>query len=473
MSSIPRPPFSNTIDELLYWMVQKLKNNYTPPMSIIPQPPFHTATERLLYEILMNLGSSIPVNYNNTLFVSSSYGNDDTAQKNNILMPYLTIAAAIENFMPGDLIHVMEGTYYEGNLNGVLNYWFDFGAVVSFNGRWGEAIFQPSYGSCTVRGYGQFICTADANAIFVGEWFGSNFDLECESIETYGNGVGCMIYQNNNFDQTLNTPIRIKARRIYGQNCSPVMFLYQSNAVVEAEELVCDSTFYPAIYSSDSSQVVIKNSKLISNYTFPYQIDGNDSYLTLDNVKFYANNPNAYANLWISNQLLTLYLKNMEFIAAGSTPCIFTNSIVLVNLDENTSSNNDTGGNPNYIVYGYKDRYIHLPETLATLDITGQANIDLSAFQNKKYIFLTSGNANETLQTINNAPQHHSFVLIPYGNLTLSIASASSLTAGLPAIVTDQALITLKGAAGDWIEFYNGYAGQDGNRIIAYKNYTP
>ena len=469
--NVPQPPFNTTVDLLLYLILQKLKNNLQ-GMSI-PAIPFHTATERLLYEILQKIssGNNIQTAYNNTLYVSSSYGNDWSAQKNNILQPYYTIGAAIENFMPGDLIHVMEGVYDEGNINGVLNYWFDYGAVVSFAGGWGEAIFQPMYGSCTVRGYGNFICTGDANAIFPGEWFGSNFDLECESIETYGNGVGCMIYQNNNFDQTLNTPIRIKARRIYSQNCSPVMFLYEANAIVEAEEIVCDSTYYPCFYNSGSSVGLVKNAKIVSNNTMPIQIDGYDGTLTLDNVTIYANNVYAYAGLWISNQLLNLYLKNTEFICVNtSTPCLRTNSIVNIYLDDNTRSNTDTARNPGLFVYQNKDRKIHLPEIFTEVDITGQTTLDLGNLQNQTYIRVVSSNAAETLHSITNAPQHHSFVIIPQNNLILTITSANANLAGWSDIVTDRSSIILQGLNGDWIEFYSGFSSQ-GSQLINFKNY--
>ena len=117
---------------------------------------------------------------NDTLFVDAQFGNNATAVREDLTKPYLTLAAALANTLPGDTIYVHPGTYFEQNL--VLkdvDWYFEVGAVI--NGT-GGSIFLDSASAITsnILGYGQFITdtsilslTNASNVTFKGENFTS------------------------------------------------------------------------------------------------------------------------------------------------------------------------------------------------------------------------------------------------------------------------------------------------------------
>lgn len=97
--------------------------------------------------------TTLPIN---AIFVSQ-YGNDSTAQKYRLDLPYATIAGAKAVASYGDTIYVLPGNYtiYSSILKDGVNYYFCEGTTI--NSTFSVAPFsdgtEPSSVNCTIRGY--------------------------------------------------------------------------------------------------------------------------------------------------------------------------------------------------------------------------------------------------------------------------------------------------------------------------------
>lgn len=132
----------------------------------------------------------------NLVWVDVANGNDGTAQRGRLQLPFLTLGAAKTAAVSGDTIVVLPGTYSEKNLakNGV-NWHFFNGAVVNYSGAVGGGIFDTNtFGSaCTfvVSGHGVFKVTSEPSPVSLiksGQG-GDNIKIECDRIEAIGSAV--------------------------------------------------------------------------------------------------------------------------------------------------------------------------------------------------------------------------------------------------------------------------------------------
>ena len=129
----------------------------------------------------------------NMLWVDAVNGNDGTAQRGRMQLPFLTLTAAKAAAQSGDTIVVLPGTYNEKNLakNGV-NWHFFNGAVISYSGSAVSGIFDTGYagGACTfmVSGNGVFKVTSEPSPVPVikSTYGGDNIKIECDRIEGLG-----------------------------------------------------------------------------------------------------------------------------------------------------------------------------------------------------------------------------------------------------------------------------------------------
>jgi hypothetical protein len=467
--SVASPPYHETINKLLYSILQYFQGNPL-PMNV-PAPPYYNVTNDLLYAILNSLNSGGQVIYTGfrVLYVSSRYGNDSSAQPNNINKPYLTITAAKNNSIYGDIIHVLEGTYDESNLFGNFTYWFDYGATVAYSGD--GAIFQNYPGLCVVRGHGKFNCTGNGNVVNVGAYFFATLDMECESIEA--NGEAAMYWLNVPPGYPLYLPHRIKAKRIYSLSSYAIMFRSYSYGIFEADEIISDSTTESAVFVGGVHIGFIRNSIITSNNFSVVWFGGTGETLTIDNCQLISNaTPGNGHGIHIDWEIDDLFLYRTRISCVGvGTNSIYSISALNTNLhiDNNCTVNADTGGTGT-LTYVNKGNKLHLENNEATIDITGIASIDLNAFQNAEIIRIISGNPSETLIEIVSAPKHHAFKLLPSAGLVLTINSADALTAIESNIILRSPTLILNGDKGDWIELHNGLYGT-GNREVNISNY--
>jgi hypothetical protein len=465
------PPFHETINKLLYAILQYFKGN---PAMTVPSPPYYNVTSDLLYAILNSLNGGSPIVYTQfrVLYVSARYGDDSTAQANNSKLPYKTITAAKNNAFYNDIIHVMEGIYDEGNLFGFYFYWFDYGAQINYSGN--GAIFQQWYGECTVRGHGKFKCTGNGSVTDVGGWYFCILDMECESCEAVSDCV--KLWANNNVGDGLYKPHKVKARKIYSQNGSGVHFRYNSYAEVEADEIICDSvnqfSFRGTVFVGNVNKGTVRNSRITGNNIAALHIgSGFGDKFEVYNCELICIGSLPLAHgIYQDGFINDFTLFNTKIVCnSPSSRAIFSLQSINIHIDNNVNANVDAGGTVllNYI---NKENKIRLTDNKATLDITGSTNADLNNCQNAEAIMLTSANGSETLSQIMSAPLHHSFKIFPAPGLMLTITSADPLAATGQDIVLESGTIILNGNKGDWIEFRNGLNGQ-GNRQVNASNY--
>ena len=94
--------------------------------------------------------------HTNTLYVSTT-GSDTMGTRHDITKPFLTIAVASQNAVPGDTIIILPGTYNEGFDNWLVsdvNYYFMPGAVVQTNSNCIRDNGSPT--NIRIFGYGDF-----------------------------------------------------------------------------------------------------------------------------------------------------------------------------------------------------------------------------------------------------------------------------------------------------------------------------
>ena len=462
---VPSPPYHETINKLLHAILQYFRGSAE--TMTLPLPPYYNVTNDLLYAILNTLNASPVYTQFRVLYVSARYGNDSTAQANNVKLPYKTITAAKNNAFSNDIIHVMEGIYDEGNLFGSYFYWFDYGAEINYTGA--GAIFQQWFGECTVRGFGKFRSIASNCVANVGGWYHCVLDMECDSIEA--DGQGAMFFQNIFVGGNLYKPHRIKCRRIYSSGGPAVMFRSYSHARVEAEEIVSDSLADPTVFEGGVFNGLIYNSKIISNNFVPVNFLGTGYTMTFDGCVIENNfdSPQGHG-IYTTWQITDLYMYRTRIHCKNiNANSINTVSDINLHIDNTIRANTDTGG-AGILTYVNKDTKIQLDENEVVINITGLSSIDLAEFQNAEVIRLGSSNPAETVMQVTNAPPHHSFKLLPNAGLSLTINSADPLTAGQADIILESASITLNGDKGDWLELRNGLFGT-GNRQINASNY--
>jgi len=467
---IPQPPFHETINDLLYGILQSIEGNPL-PMNI-PRPPYYNVTNDLLYAILnalnSNGGGQTVYNQFRVYYVSARYGDDTTGEANNIQKPFLTIAAARQLYFIGDIIHVLEGNYDEGDLFGNYTYWFDYGAEVSYSGD--GAIFQNNTGLCIVRGFGKFNCTGNGNAVNVGNWEYAFLDMECESIDTLNDAV--IFWQNSLLSNQLTVPNKLKANRIYSNFGAAVTFRTNSYAIAEAKDIQSDSTTVATIVVGDANTGTIKNSNITcSNYTSAIHFTGTAQNMSFEDCRILCRNPITTYAIFVDGMISDLYLSATDITANGADSLsILAQANFNLHLDNNVTANSDTGGE-GVITYVNGGSKIHLTSNNdITIDITGSSGFYLARYQNAEIIRLTSSNASETLNEIDFAPKHHSFRLLPAAGLTLQIVSGDPANAGDSDIILESATITLNGSKGDWIELRNGLYGT-GSRQVSASNY--
>lgn len=464
--NVPLPPYHETINQLLYAILQHFEGN----IMNVPRPPYYNVTNDLLYAILNKInrnGGQVIYNQFRILYVSSRYGDDSTAEANNIDKPYKTINAAKNSSFFNDLIHVMEGSYDEGNLFGNYRYWFDFGAEVNYSGS--GAIFQNMLGVCTVRGFGKFKGMGNAIPVNVGNWLYCVLDMECESIEA---NAGAVVYWQNNFvGGGLYKPHRIKAKKIYSSDLQAITFLFNSYGEIEADEIISDSFSEGAVVVGSNLKGTINDGIIIGNNYSAVRFAGNGVEAVFDNCEIICNsNVASHHGILMNGTVEHLRISDTSISCVNEeSKSIYVIPSVDLYIDSNVSSNRDTGG-AGSITYKNKGNKINLEENEATIDITGASSIDLNNFQNAEIIRLASANPVETLSEINSAPKHHSFKIIPSVGLTLTLVSSSPTTAGDTSIILESLTLSLHGDNGDWMELHNGLYGI-GNRQVNASNY--
>jgi hypothetical protein len=466
---IPSRPLHETINKLLFGILKYFEGS---PVNV-PQPPYYNVTNDLLYAILNSLNGGSPVVYGQfrVLYVSARYGNDSTAQINNINKPYKTITAAKNNAFFNDIIHVMEGIYDEGNLFGSYFYWFDYGAQIEYSGN--GAIFQQWFGECTVRGHGKFKCTGNGSVTDVGGWYFCILDMECECCEAVNDCV--KLWANNNVGDGLYKPHKVKAKRIYSQNGSGVHFRYNTYSEVEADEIISDSvnqfSFRGAVFAGNVNKGTVRNSRITGNNIAALHIGGSGNTLEVYDCELICNGNLPLAHgIYQDGFVQDFTLFNTKIVCnSPSSRSIFSLQTLNIHIDNNVNANVDTGGTA-LINYINKENKIRLTNNKATLNITGSTNVNLNDCQNAEIITLTSSNATESLSQIINAPKHHSFKITPSPGLILTVNGTDPILADDTSIVLESASIMLKGDTGDWLELRNGLAG-NGNKQINASNY--
>lgn len=466
---ITNPPYHETINKLLYAILQHFEGNPI-PMNV-PRPPYYNITNDLLYAILNRLnGDPVVFTGIRVLYVSSRYGSDVTAEVNNISKPFKTITAAKNNYFFGDIIRVMEGTYDEGSLSGNYFYFFDFGSEVVYSGATG-AIFNQWFGQCIVRGYGKFRCTGNANVINVGNWFNCILDIEAESFESVLKTI--VVWQNRPIgDPTFFKPHRIRAKRAYSSTHTVIHYHFNVHADIAIDEVVTDSLDQPVVRGNNIKKAILHKSKIFANNFEGILLDANGGETRIEDCEIHCNwdSPQGHCLIgraWGSDMVVIYRTK--FFCKNADAKSIYTDVYLNIKLDTNVMANRDTGG-PFPITYLNKGVKINLENNEATLDITGLSSIDLTNFNNADIIRLTSVNATETINEIIAAPKHHSYKLAPGNGLALTITSTDPLLATDTSIVLESASLILDGSKGDWIELYNGVHGI-GNRQLNASTY--
>jgi len=438
----------------------------------IPEPPYHNVTDRLLYEILNNLNKPAPppppVIYNqfNVLYVSARYGDDSTAERNNISKPFQTITMARLNAFYGDVIHVLEGIYDEANLFCNNKMWFDHGAVVSYSGN--GIIFQQMYGECTVRGYGVFKCTGTGSVINVGNWYNCVLDIECESIEAVQKA--CVLWQNRDLhDPTNYKPHRIKAKRCYSSGTAALHLQFNCHILTEIDEIVSDGSQLYCLYVTNPRKGLIRNSTITSSGSMAVYMD-RVLELEYNNCRITCNydSPNGHAIYSSGIFMHNLLFKNCRIECVNpNAKSIYTEGELPLYLDKNVFATNDTNGPIDYMVTGTK---LNLVNNEVTVNVYGESEVSLYPYQNAEIIRIASNDPNVTIAALPFAPKHHSFKIVPVAPLVVTMNSTDPATAQDKNIILESSTIHLDGSKGDWIEFYNGIYGT-GNRQINAANY--
>lgn len=160
----------------------------------------------------MALESAQIVRTGNLLWVDAVNGNDTTAQRARMQLPFLTLGAAKAAAASGDTIFILPGTYNEKNLakNGV-NWHLCNGAVISYSGLATGGVFDTGTagGACsfTVSGNGTIRVTSEPSpyAVIKSVYGGDNIKVECDRIEGVGpalDGSGTVLIRCNEMKST-------------------------------------------------------------------------------------------------------------------------------------------------------------------------------------------------------------------------------------------------------------------------------
>jgi hypothetical protein len=99
----------------------------------------------------------VPVN--NTVFVDAQFGNDGTGVRENQVLPFATLPAALAAALPGDTVYVQPGTYSPPTitLRDAINWFFTLGSTIQNNTAAGT--FNDAAGAVlvTMDGFGNFV----------------------------------------------------------------------------------------------------------------------------------------------------------------------------------------------------------------------------------------------------------------------------------------------------------------------------
>jgi hypothetical protein len=147
-------------------------------------------------------GANANSNYNNTVFVDASFGNDLTGTRERFDLPFLTISAAMTAAGIGDTVYIRTGSYTDTIvLRNGINVYADNGAILT-----GAITDNGLTVSCAVRGHLQ-IGSSNPNIIDI-TGTNSNVSIECEEISTIDTSIRVEPTPGN------TNQLSIKVRRI-------------------------------------------------------------------------------------------------------------------------------------------------------------------------------------------------------------------------------------------------------------------
>lgn len=221
-----------------------------------------TLTEAPTTVTINSTGSSTATIFqNNTLFVDQQYGNNATAQREVLTLPYQTISAAVSAAIAGDLIYVLPGTYNGVNISTSINLNYYFADGTTINGSTGVPIFNINGGTISVSGSGVF-----NNNIFL-TTNGGNFSAEFKTVTgSITMGAGTLSMKGLSYTGNLNSSA-ITALTMIVDNMTSVspgpMFNISSNASVKiiSSTITCDGFM---IMNANNWQVDINVGSLVS-----------------------------------------------------------------------------------------------------------------------------------------------------------------------------------------------------------------
>jgi hypothetical protein len=153
---------------------------------------------------------------NNTVFVDAEFGNNATAQRENLTRPFLTLAAALAAANIGDVVRVRPGVFNESQLvlRDNVDWYFEEGASIVSTSL--NAIFiDASPVTCVIGGWGDFssagsimemhevyniqftarnLSCSSADPMFeLGPSSVSTIILQCTTMTTSGSGIMCVV----------------------------------------------------------------------------------------------------------------------------------------------------------------------------------------------------------------------------------------------------------------------------------------
>lgn len=255
--------------------------------------------------------TEVPVNQ--TIFVDPQYGNDITGSREDLMLPFQTITAALNAAIQGDLIQVRNGQYNEGNLilKNQVNFFFEEGSQITFVGtNPGDSVFVGSLASLDVDVEGYLnVVTQNACVLNLTSSV-AEIVFECENLTTTGtepmfknySAVGNILFKSNTiemtsggttFDLANNTSTNIKVD-VSMINLDNTRFLsVQSTALdgtfmLETKEMVALNIASVFAIQADQFNLYTKGNSILtqnSDYIFNVQPPTTPGQILIDFIK--------------------------------------------------------------------------------------------------------------------------------------------------------------------------------------------
>ena len=209
----------------------------------------------------------------NTLFVSQKYGNDASAKRELLFLPFKTLTAAKNAAVAGDLIKVIDGIFDEADiLKALVNYDFELGANIEYSGS--EIILDVlNPMTCIIKSNGHFHATGTGKVLRLSSVIADitilgDVEMKAFNNESVRSGTGKLTIKGGRITGNINT-IGLGALTLNGTpecrltNVTVENINSGANATaIRADQLQSDALFL------DNVKLLVSNSAAKSIKTF-------------------------------------------------------------------------------------------------------------------------------------------------------------------------------------------------------------